>query len=421
MMPSILELYRIGRGPSSSHTMGPARAAQLFLSRNPGTEPIRVTLFGSLAATGRGHLTDAAIHEALGSRLERILWQPDVILSRHPNALRFELIQAGGPADSWTVYSIGGGALAADDGLEEQTGELYALTTMEGILHWCHDHGQPLWRYVEAVEGQGLWEQLQLRWAAMIAAIERGVGAEGVLPGGLKLERRARTFNLKARNAGNALLARGARLGAYALAVSEENAAGGEIVTAPTCGACGVLPSVLRYCQETLDLSDGEILRGLATAGLIGNLVKTNGSISGAEVGCQGEIGTACAMASGAAAWFLGGTPRQIEYAAEMGIEHHLGLTCDPVMGLVQIPCIERNAFAAMRALDCAEYALLSDGQHRIPFDEAVNVMLETGRDMSLAYRETARGGLATVPSVHRVENPEGGFSPLPRLTGNSA
>lgn len=419
-MPSILDLYRIGQGPSSSHTMGPVRAAQLFLARHPGHTPIRVTLFGALAATGRGHLTDAAIHEALGSRLAGIVWQPDVILPRHPNALKFELIQGGQPSDSWIVYSIGGGALAADDGLEEQTGGVYAFTSMEVILKWCHDQGQPLWRYAEAVEGPGLWGALQERWETMTAAIERGVAAEGALPGGLKLERRARTFNLKARHAGNALLARGARLGAYALAVSEENAAGGLIVTAPTCGSCGVVPSVLRYCQETLALSDIEILRGLATAGLIGNLVKANGSISGAEVGCQGEIGTACSMASGAAAWFLGGTPRQIEYAAEMGIEHHLGLTCDPVMGLVQIPCIERNAFAAMRALDCAEYALLSDGQHRIPFDEAVNVMLETGRDMSLAYRETARGGLATVPSVHRVENPGGGFPPLPRLTGNS-
>lgn len=407
MMPSILDLYRIGQGPSSSHTMGPVRAARIFLSRHPGDTPIRVTLFGALAATGRGHLTDAAIHEALGSRLEGIVWQPDVILPRHPNALRLELIQAGRPSDSWTVYSIGGGALAADDGMEEQTGGLYALTTMEEILDWCHDHGQPLWRYVESVEGPGLWGELQRRWVVMTAAIERGVGAEGVLPGGLKLERRARTFTLKARNAGNALLARGARLGAYALAVSEENAAGGEIVTAPTCGSCGIIPSVLRYCQETLGLKDSDILRGLATAGLIGNLVKTNGSISGAEVGCQGEVGTACAMAAGAAAWFLGGTPRQIEYAAEMGIEHHLGLTCDPVMGLVQIPCIERNAFAAMRALDCAEYALLSDGQHRIPFDEAVTVMLKTGHDLSMAYRETACGGLAAIPSARRAGSPQ--------------
>lgn len=403
MMPSILELYRIGNGPSSSHTIGPVRAARMYLSRHPGTAPIRVTLVGSLAATGRGHLTDTAIREALGDRLAEILWKPDVTFARHPNALRFELLQAGRPSAIWTAYSIGGGALAADDGLEEQTGGLYALSTLESILQWCRDHGHPLWRYAEAAEGPTLWPALQLRWQTMAAAMERGMAAEGALPGSLKLERRARTFHLKTRNANNAILARGGRLSAYALAVAEENAAGGEIVMAPTCGSCGVLPSVLRYSQETIGLTETEILRGLATAGLIGNLVKINGSISGAEVGCQGEVGTACAMAAAAAAWFLGGTPRQIEYAAEMGIEHHLGLTCDPVLGLVQIPCIERNAFAAMRALDCAEYALLSDGQHRIPFDEAVTVMLKTGRDLGLAYRETARGGLATVPSVQRT------------------
>jgi L-serine dehydratase len=396
-LPSILDLYRIGHGPSSSHTMGPVRAAQQFLAKHPGQEPIRVTLFGSLAATGRGHLTDAAIRSTLGDRLESIIWNPDIVLPRHPNALRFELLRNGQPAEAWTVYSIGGGALATDDGTEEQVGNLYALTTMEALLNWCQEQGKPLWQYAETVEGPGLWAELQKRWRTMTEAIERGVAAEGVLPGGLRLERRARTFNLRSRNTGNPPLARGARLGAYALAVAEENAAGAMIVTAPTCGACGVLPSVLRYCQETLDLSESDILKGLATAGLIGNLVKANGSISGAEVGCQGEIGTACAMASGAATWLMGGTPRQIEYAAEMGIEHHLGLTCDPVLGLVQIPCIERNAFAAMRALDCAEYALLSDGRHRIRFDDIVTVMLETGRDMNLAYRETARGGLAAV------------------------
>ncbi len=400
MMPSILELFRIGRGPSSSHTMGPVRAARLFLTRYPGDAPIRVTLFGALAATGRGHLTDAAVHEELGERLSEIIWKPDVIMARHPNAMRFETLEAGQPVASWTAYSIGGGALAADDGLEEQTGGLYPLTSMEAILQWCQDQGQPLWRYVEVTEGPALWSELQLRWKTMEAAIERGTSAEGALPGGLKLERRSRTFHIKTRHAGNTILTRGGLLSAYALAVSEENAAGGEIVTAPTCGSCGILPAVLRYCQETLALTETEILRGMATAGLVGNLVKTNGSISGAEVGCQGEVGTACAMAAAAAAWFLGGTPRQIEYAAEMGIEHHLGLTCDPVLGLVQIPCIERNAFGAMRALDCAEYAMLSDGRHRIPFDEVVSVMLETGRALGLAYRETAGGGLAKVRCI---------------------
>lgn len=401
MMPSILELYRIGRGPSSSHTMGPVRAARLYLERHPGTTPIKVTLYGSLAATGRGHLTDTAIHETIGPRLAELAWQPETVLPRHPNAMRFELMtEATTPSPPWTVYSIGGGALASDDGLEEQSGGVYALTRMDAILQQCHEQGTPLWRHVEAVEGPGLNTALRQRWEAMSSAMDRGLAAEGTLPGGLKLERRARTFYRKARHAGNTPLARGAHLGAYALAVAEENAAGGEIVTAPTCGSCGVVPAVMRYCQESLGVSDTELLRGLATAGVIGNLVKANGSISGAEVGCQGEIGTACAMAAGAAAWLLGGTPAQVEYAAEMGIEHHLGLTCDPVLGLVQIPCIERNAFAAMRALDCAEYALLSDGRHRIHFDEAVAAMLETGRAMGPAYRETSRGGLAALPVI---------------------
>ena len=400
MMPSILELFRPGRGPSSSHTMGPVRAAQLFLERHPGAAPIRVTLFGSLAATGRGHLTDTAIRETLAGRLAEVVWQPDVVLPRHPNAMRFELLEPAAPI--WTVYSIGGGALAADD-LDEQAGSIYDLHTMAELLAWCQANGAPFWRLAERREGPKLWDALDGRWRAMKMAMNRGLAVEGMLPGALRLERRARSFHRKALQAGETPLARGARLSAFALAVVEENAAGGEIVTAPTCGSCGVVPAVLRYVQEQMQLENTEVLRGLATAGLIGNLVKVNGSISGAEVGCQGEIGTACAMAAGAAAWMLGGTPQHVEYAAEMGIEHHLGLTCDPVLGLVQIPCIERNAFAAMRALDCAEYALLSDGRHRITFDEAVHAMRETGRDLGFAYRETGRGGLAAASSMGRA------------------
>ncbi len=370
----------------------------MYLARHAGYDPIQVTLFGALAATGRGHLTDIALRETLGPRLVKLVWCPETTLPRHPNAMRFEIIDAAGTGtDPWVVYSIGGGALASDDGLEAQVGGLYTLTTMASLLKHCQETGLPLWRYVDSVEDPNLWPELKHRWEIMTAAINQGITVEGTLPGDLKLERRAATAFRKARHAWNTPLARGAHLGAYALAVSEQNAAGGEIVTAPTCGSCGVVPAVLRYCQQILDLGETEILRGLATAGLIGNLIKTNGSISGAEVGCQGEIGTACAMAAGAAAWLLGGTPGQVEYAAEMGIEHHLGLTCDPVLGLVQIPCIERNAFAAMRALDCAEYALLSDGRHRISFDEAVAVMLETGHAMGAAYRETSRGGLASL------------------------
>ncbi len=400
-LPSILELYRVGHGPSSSHTMGPVRATQLFVTAHPGNGPIRVTLYGSLAATGRGHLTDTAVRNILGHRLSEIIWLPDTFLPRHPNALQFDLLSPSAEiTTSQTYYSVGGGALATNDTMEEQSGTLYTITSMEETICHCESAGYPLWRYIEEIEGSELWFELEKRWQVISAAMTRGLNAEGVLPGGLHLERRARSYYRRARHTSNPLLARGAKLSAYALAVSEENAAGSEIVTAPTCGACSTLPAVLRYCQETFDHSQTDINRALAIAGLVGNLVKVNGSISGAEVGCQGEIGTACAMAAAAAVWMMGGSLRQIEYAAEMGIEHHLGLTCDPVMGLVQIPCIERNAFAAMRAIDCAEYALLSDGRHMVSFDDIIRVMLETGRAMPHAYRETSLGGLAALRSV---------------------
>jgi L-serine dehydratase len=263
---------------------------------------------------------------------------------------------------------------------------------MEGILAWCDREGEPAWRLVERCEGGAAWEHLGACWAAMKDSIRRGLDAEGALPGGLKLRRKAKEMWLKSGSA-NAT----GRLSACALAVMEENASAGIVVTAPTCGACGTLPAVLRHLQETRGIPDRDVLRALATAGLVGLLVKTNASISGAEVGCQGEVGTACAMAAAAAAQLLGATPRQVEYAAEMGMEHHLGLTCDPVLGLVQIPCIERNAFAATRALSCAEYALLGDGTHRVSFDQVVRTMAETGRSLPSAYRETSEGGLARV------------------------
>jgi L-serine dehydratase len=271
---------------------------------------------------------------------------------------------------------------------------VYDLDSMAGILQWSERSGRQIWGYVAEREGDGVWNYLAAVWSAMGACMERGLRAEGALPGGLNLARKSRSYLLKARRSGAQLHNHGL-VSAYALAVAEENAAGGEVVTAPTCGSSGVLPAVLRFLAETEECQDDDILRALATAGLVGNLIKRNASISGAEVGCQGEIGAACAMAAAAAAQLLGGSPRQVEYAAEMGLEHHLGLTCDPVMGLVQIPCIERNAFAAMRAIDCADYALLSDGTHRVSFDEVVVVMRDTGRDLAGKYRETAGGGLA--------------------------
>jgi L-serine dehydratase len=401
-MKSLKELYRIGLGPSSSHTMGPRFAAQAFSRSLPApTEKIRVTLYGSLAATGRGHLTDVAVIEPFAPMPVEILWQADHSLPAHPNGMRFEAIGASGDVlASHVVYSIGGGALLDESGKSDGGEDIYPYPSMQEIMKRAEEEGLLIWEFAWKHEGQALWDYLKTVWDAMRQAIHRGVDAEGKLPGALNVPRKASSYHAKAQSMSNEF-GQTALLFAYALAVSEENAAGGEIVTAPTCGSCGVLPAVLFSLRRRSDLSDEKIIRALATAGIIGNLVKSNASISGAEVGCQGEVGTACAMAAGAAAQLLGGTIRQIEYAAEMGLEHHLGLTCDPIGGYVQIPCIERNAIAAVRAIDCAAYALLSDGHHIVSFDEVVRTLLETGRDIKEKYRETAGGGLAKVHPIY--------------------
>ncbi len=392
-MESIKEVYRIGIGPSSSHTMGPRKAAEIFKSQNPLAASFRVTLYGSLAATGKGHLTDEAIIGAISPLPVELLWKPEVELEFHSNGMDFEALnREGNQLAFWRIYSVGGGALRQENETQFLI-KIYEFTTLEAIIEWAETNQRFIWELVIEREGQSIWDYLNQVWQIMQAAIERGINTEGTLPGCLNLQRKSRSFYLKHQNA--EIVRPKDLLFAYALAVAEENAGGTEIVTAPTSGSCGVLPAVLKYLQVRYNYQDEQIIAALATAGLIGNLVKTNGSISGAEVGCQGEIGTACAMAAGAAAQLLGGTPRQIEYAAEMGFEHHLGLTCDPVAGLVQIPCIERNAFAASRAVDCAEYALLSDGKHRISFDEIVQTMTQTGKDLKSCYRETSGGGLA--------------------------
>lgn len=393
-MESIMEIYRVGQGPSSSHTMGPAKASRMFLERFPEADHYRVTLYGSLAATGKGHLTDEAVLKVFYGRSAELAWEPSVFLPRHPNALKFEAFDAGGKvAGEWTAYSVGGGSVV-DDQTVSGTLQVYPHSTMDAILAYCHENGLRLWEYVERYEGAAIWEFLEEIWKVMQQSIRRGLESEGTLPGVLKLPRKAGEIKAKARNYSGPFKRR-AQIFAYALAVSEENASGGIIVTAPTCGASGVLPAVLYYHKRVYKVTEEQILKGLAVAGLIGTLVKTNASISGAEVGCQGEVGTACAMASAAASQMMGGTINQIEYSAEMGLEHHLGLTCDPVAGLVQIPCIERNAFGAQRALAHNTYALMSDGRHRISFDEVVQTMYETGINIQSPYRETSLGGLA--------------------------
>jgi len=394
-MESIRELYRIGVGPSSSHTMGPKKAAEEFLARNKDSETFRVTLYGSLAATGKGHLTDWAILQVLGEERTSIAWKPKEELPGHPNGMQFEALNADGQVlDTVRVYSVGGGAIRYEDGAEVNPVHVYDLPTLTAIMEMCERKGITYWEYVEQCEGKEIWDFLKEVWTVMEASVERGLNTQGVLPGSIGLKRHAWSYFKKTKLSGPDMQQTG-RVTAYALAVAEENAGGGTIVTAPTCGACGIVPAVLYYLRETQGVTEGEILHALATAGLFGNVIKHNGSISGAEVGCQGEVGSACAMASAAATQVMGGSVRQIEYAAEMGLEHHLGLTCDPVDGLVQIPCIERNACASTRALSRAQMAILSDGTHRIPFDEVVEVMMRTGHDLPSLYRETSTGGLA--------------------------
>ena len=397
--------------------MGPQRAARIFARLHPRAERFKVTLYGSLAATGKGHMTDVAIKEVLEHIAPvTIEWRPDVFLPFHPNGMKFvyEPCSDAGEAEkaaplAWLVYSVGGGALSEGDaakhpelvdekalseGLVQESPDIYDLTHLTDIQYWCDKHGCAYWEYVKQCEDDGLSDYLLEVWHSMQRSVEAGLNHEGRLPGPLNLQRKAATYYVKAQGYKANLQSRGL-VYAYALAVSEENASGGTIVTAPTCGSCGVVPGVLYHLAKGHGFSDEKMVHALATAGLIGNIVKENASISGADVGCQGEVGVACAMASGAACQLFGGSPAQIEYAAEMGLEHHLGMTCDPVCGLVQIPCIERNAFAATRALDCNLYASFSDGRHRVSFDRVVEVMKQTGHDLPSLYKETGEGGLA--------------------------
>jgi len=394
-METIKELYRIGLGPSSSHTMGPKFAAERFLAAHPAAASFRVSLYESLGATGKGHLTDWAILQVLGEERTKIVWCADESLPGHPNGMRFEALDGSGAVTAEEIiYSTGGGAIRSEGETRANRVTCYDLSDIASIMTYCEDKGMTYWEYVEQCEGKEIWDFLKGVWLVMQQAIERGLDTQGVLPGSIGLRRHAWSYLRKTKMASEAMQQTGL-VTAYSFAVAEENAAGGTIVTAPTCGACGIVPAVLRYMQESNSLSDKEILHALATAALFGNVIKHNGSISGAEVGCQGEVGSACAMAAAAVTQLLGGSLRQIEYAAEMGLEHHLGLTCDPVDGLVQIPCIERNACASTRAVSRAQMAILSDGSHRISFDEVVAVMKQTGHDLPSLYRETSTGGLA--------------------------
>ena len=399
-MKSIREIYNIGKGPSSSHSMGPAKAANLFVQGlSQKYLRIKVVLYSSLAATGKGHLTDKAITDALDGIDVEFEWDSKKTLPAHPNGMDFTAYDGQGRIiKKWRLYSIGGGQLRDDNGPIVAKNILdYPDNSFQNILQFCNKETIGLWEYVNRYDDNSIWPYLEHIWQVMQKAIERGLqNSEEFLPGMLKLKRRAKSM-LACANRRVGSLRENNLLSAYALSVAEENAAGGTIVTAPTCGSCGVVPAILYFFWRHHDTDIVSLTRALAVGGLIGATVVRRASISGAEVGCQGEIGTACSMAAGAATFLLNGSNAQIEYAAEMGLEHFLGLTCDPIAGLVQVPCIERNAFAAMRAMDCAAYALATEGSHLVGLDDVIDVMNDTGRDLQSKYRETACGGLAAI------------------------
>ena len=395
-MKSIREIYKIGKGPSSSHTMGPERAAKLFKEKNPGADAFKVILYGSLSATGVGHGTDRVLREVLSPAPTEIVFSKESIPGSHPNTMDFFAMKNGAECCSMRVESIGGGDIRIPGRRDAESEEVYIEHSFAEIADFCKwRYIHTLSEYVELNEGPEIWDFLMEVWSVMKNAIDEGLKAEGVLPGGLNVQRKAKYLIEQEPEEKIPALIEFQKIAAYAYAVAEQNAGNGTIVTAPTCGACGVLPAVLKYAQETRGFTDEQICRGLATAGIIGNLTKRNASISGAECGCQAEIGTACSMAAAALAELYGQDLDQVEYAAEVAMEHHLGLTCDPICGLVQIPCIERNAVAAMRAMNACNLSYFLTGSRNISYDMVCRAMHETGINLNHRFRETSEGGLA--------------------------
>ena len=404
-MKSIREIYKIGKGPSSSHTMGPERAALLFLKRYPDATSFRVTLYGSLSKTGVGHGTDRVLLDTLGEARTQVVFSQESWEGMHPNTLDLSAFAGDIEIGHLRVESIGGGDIrVAGERVAKQSDEVYIEHSFAEIADFCK------WRYIDTLsedvelnEGPEIWDFLMEVWQAMKNAIAEGLSAEGVLPGGLNVQRKAKYLYEQDPQVNEPALIEFQKIAAYAYAVAEHNAGNGTVVTAPTCGACGVLPAVLKYAQETKGFSDEQICRALATAGIIGNLTKTNASISGAECGCQAEIGTACSMAAAALAELYQQNLDQVEYAAEVAMEHHLGLTCDPICGLVQIPCIERNAVAAVRAMNACNLSYFLTGSRNISYDMVCRAMKETGVNLDHRFRETSEGGLAKLYNRKRV------------------
>ena len=396
-MKSIRDIYKIGKGPSSSHTMGPERAARLFRSEHPEAEAFRVILYGSLSKTGVGHGTDRVLRQVLSPLPTEIIFSDEVLPDSHPNTMDFIALRGGEESGFLRVESVGGGDIRIPDRKEkEEAEEVYIEHSFAEIADFCKwRYIQTLSDYVELNEGPEIWDFLMDVWQVMKNAIDEGLRASGTLPGGLGVQRKAKYLYEQTPEHYEPSLREFQLIAAYAYAVAEQNADNGTIVTAPTCGACGVLPAVLKYAQETKHFTDEEICRGLAAAGIIGNLTKSNASISGAECGCQAEIGTACSMAAAALAELYKQNLDQVEYAAEVAMEHHLGLTCDPICGLVQIPCIERNAVAAMRAMNACNLSYFLTGSRNISYDMVCRAMRETGVNLDHRFRETSEGGLA--------------------------
>ena len=393
-MKSLKELYKIGRGPSSSHTIGPEKAVTLFESKNPNAASFKVVLFGSLAQTGKGHGTDTVIRKTF-TKPVKIVFDP-VTATPHPNTLDlYALDDSGNATHSWRVFSVGGGAIRIEGKPFAESKDVYPHNSFTEIKNFCEEKNINLLDYVKLYEDDDIVEYIANVWKHMQTSIDKGLNASGTLPGGLDTERKAKMLYGHYRPDERPEKRENRLVCAYAFAVAEQNACGGTVVTAPTCGACGILPAVLKYEQQMQGFADEDIYRALAAAGVVGNLVKTNASISGAECGCQAECGTACSMAAAAVAELYKLDLGQIEYAAEVAMEHNLGLTCDPVDGLVQIPCIERNAVTAMRALNAVELATFLTPSHKVSFDTVVDTMYQTGKDLNKSYRETSEGGLA--------------------------
>lgn len=394
-MQSLKELYKVGSGPSSSHTMGPKKAVELFKETHKDATKFKVILYGSLALTGKGHLTDYIIKKSLEGYDNEIIFDENMKCNVHPNTFDIFAYKNDELIDSWRVYSVGGGTFRVEGKESIAVPNIYKEKNWYEVMSYCKEKNIDLYDYVCEVEGDSIKEFLTEIWNTMQHTIEEGLSKTGIVPGRLKLQRRAKMIYEKKLENENDSLRRTRLLSSYAYATSEENSCGGTIVTAPTCGASGVLPAVLYYMKNEYNIEDDKIVKALAVAGVIGNIIKTNASISGAECGCQAEIGTACSMAAAACSYLLGLDIERIENSAETAMEHHLGLTCDPIYGYVQIPCIERNAAAAMRAVDSSMLAIMLEQHTKVSLDMVIETMYETGKDLQSHYRETSEGGLA--------------------------